>query len=39
MKKEKIDEIDLLSQGEKRAMYLLNVMFNIEARNTIQQES
>lgn len=32
MKKEKIDEIDLLSQGEKRAMYLLNVMFNIEAR-------
>lgn len=32
MKKERIDEIDLLSQGEKRAMYLLNVMFNIEAR-------
>lgn len=32
MKKEKIDEIDLLSQGEKRAMYLLNVMFNIQAR-------
>lgn len=23
---------DILSQGEKRAMYLLNVMFNIEAR-------
>jgi len=32
MKKEKIDEIELLSQGERRAMYLLNVMFNIEAR-------
>lgn len=32
MKKDRIDEIDLLSQGEKRAMYLLNVMFNVEAR-------
>jgi hypothetical protein len=32
MKKDEIEGIDFLSQGEKRAMYLLNVMFNIEAR-------
>lgn len=39
MKKEKIDEIDLLSQGEKRAMYLLNVMFNIEARKKEEKKT
>lgn len=32
LKKETLNKEDILSQGEKRAMYLLNVMFNIEAR-------
>lgn len=32
LKKEELERFELLSQGEKRAFYLLNVMFNIEAR-------
>jgi hypothetical protein len=30
--KEELERVEILSQGEKRAYYLLNVMFNIEAR-------
>lgn len=29
---DELDKEDILSQGEKRAMYLLNVLFNIEAK-------
>lgn len=32
IKQEEIERQDILSQGEKRAMYLLNVLFNIEAK-------
>lgn len=32
IKKDDLERKEVLSQGEKRAMYLLNIMFNIEAR-------
>lgn len=32
IKKEDIEGVNVLSQGEKRALYILNLMFNIEAR-------
>lgn len=32
LKSDELGSQEILSQGEKRAMYLLNVMFNIEAR-------
>jgi hypothetical protein len=32
MKRQELDGIEILSQGEKRALYLLNIMFNIEAK-------
>lgn len=31
-KREILDGLEVLSQGEKRAMYLLNVIYNVEAR-------
>ena len=34
IKHEEIEKQDILSQGEKRAMYLLNVLFNIEAKKS-----
>lgn len=34
IKQEEIEKQDILSQGEKRAMYLLNVLFNIEAKKS-----
>lgn len=30
LKKEKLDELNILSQGEKRALYLLNIIFDVE---------
>lgn len=32
IKRDEIDGVGILSQGEKRALYILNLMFNIEAR-------
>lgn len=32
IKRDDIEGVNILSQGEKRALYILNVMFNIEAR-------
>ncbi|HSH52777.1 MAG TPA: hypothetical protein VK982_13715 [Bacteroidales bacterium] len=32
LKREELEKVELLSQGEKRAFYLLNVMFNVEAK-------
>jgi hypothetical protein len=32
LKRHELDGIEILSQGEKRALYLLNIMFNIEAK-------
>ena len=32
MKRQELDGIEILSQGEKRALYILNIMFNVEAK-------
>ena len=32
LKREKLDEMDILSQGERRALYILNIIFEIEVR-------
>jgi len=32
MKMQELDSIEILSQGEKRALYILNIMFNVEAK-------
>ncbi len=39
MDRSKLDNIDVLSQGEKRALYLLNIIFDIENRKTLDQET
>ncbi|MFA9466999.1 MAG: hypothetical protein ACERKN_22320 [Velocimicrobium sp.] len=35
----KLEDIDVLSQGERRALYLLNIIFDIENRNILNQET
>lgn len=35
----KLDELDTLSQGEKRALYLLNIIFDLEQIKTNDQET
>lgn len=32
MKRQELDGIEILSQGEKRALYILNIIFNVEAK-------
>lgn len=36
---EKKDLIGILSTGEKRALYILNIIFEVEARNRLNQQS
>ncbi len=38
LSREKLDELDTLSQGEKRALYLLNIIFEIEEIKQSGQE-
>lgn len=39
MRRNELENIDILSQGEKRAFYLLNVMYNIKARIREQKKT
>lgn len=39
MDRNKLEQIDVLSQGEKRALYLLNVIFDIEQRKLSNQKT
>ncbi len=39
MKRQELDGIEILSQGEKRALYILNTMFNIEAKIKAKQKT
>ncbi|RZK26531.1 MAG: phage infection protein [Flavobacterium sp.] len=39
LKRQELDSYEVLSQGEKRALYLLNIMFSIEARIKDQKDT
>ena len=39
MNRSKLEQLEILSQGEKRALYLLNIIFDIEQRNLLGQET
>ncbi len=39
LSKERLDEINILSQGEKRALYLLNIIFEVEKRKQMGTET
>lgn len=39
MDRNKLEKIDVLSQGEKRALYLLNIIFDIEQRRKMDRET
>lgn len=39
MDRNKLEQIDVLSQGEKRALYLLNVIFDIEQRKLSNEKT
>lgn len=39
LSKDQLDEINVLSQGEKRALYLLNIIFDVEQRKRTGKET
>lgn len=39
LKRDKLNNLDILSQGEKRALYLLNIMFEVEAKKINNQKT
>jgi hypothetical protein len=39
LKRDKLNNLDILSQGEKRALYLLNIIFEVEAKKINNQKT
>jgi hypothetical protein len=39
LERNKLDNLDILSQGEKRALYLLNIIFEVEAKKINNQKT
>lgn len=39
MNRSKLEQLEILSQGEKRALYLLNIIFDIEQRQMLGQDT
>lgn len=39
LKRDKLNNLDILSQGEKRALYLLNIIFEVEAKKMDNQKT
>ena len=39
MNRDKLDELEVLSQGERRALYLLNIIFEVETRKHEQRKT